>query len=520
MLDLRGARRVVVVGGGTAGWFAALEMRRTFPEDVEVVLVESEQLGIIGAGEGSIPNMVSALARYGIDAPEFVKETQATYKLGVAFEGWRTGTPNDTYFHYFSTQRGSHSLLDWQFEGGFPASVALLAAGDRLDHFPWAHCLVERRASQTQIREHIHQWSREPYAYHFDARRLAAYLSKKAQERGVRRVEALVLGSRRDSNGNIEAILTAAGGIDGDFFVDASGFRRILIQGALHINWQSFRRYLVLDAAIPFFRPLPTGNPPLVTRSTAMNHGWQWTIPTLGRLGCGYVYSSAHADETQILDELAQMYGAPVEPLNRLRFEPGRVEDCLSHNVFAIGLAAGFVEPLEATSIAHTLYQLRFIGSLLDETQRLLTGKVCERLNLEVAGAWDGIVDFLVMHYDTSLKRSQFWRDLQFVEQPESFRELKSVFQYRTPRHTDLVPYQMGGQLLFGIPSWEMVASAMGLLSSASCEGQLRRMDGFAQETARAFVAWARAAPGPEICQDAGMALDTLASPIQSSNTS
>ena len=487
MLNLVGIKRVVIVGGGTAGWFAALEMRHCFALPVEIVLIESDQIGIIGAGEGSIPNFELALQRYGIDRAGFMHATQATYKLGVCFDGWRGGT-NDRYYHLFSTSREHVSLQDWQEGGFYPLSSQLMGAGFPLDQFPGVRDLINRNASQSEVAEYIRCHPKDVFAYHFDARKLAAFLSVTAQERGVRRVETMVRNAVCDVAGNVTQLNTDAGPIEGDFFIDASGFRRVLADKALGIGWQSFQRQLILDSALPFFMPLQGVHPPLTTQATAMKHGWMWTIPTQGRLGCGYVFSSAHASESEVLQELAAHWGSEIQPVNRLKFSPGRLERCLQKNVLAVGLASGFVEPLEATSIAQTLNQLAFFGNLMAHNRRLLPAQVVSRFNADVVAGWDGILDFLVMHYDTRRADTAFWRDAAHAPQPDSYQELKAAFEFRTPTDTDLIPYQMGGVGIFGVPSWECVGSAMGLIPPHVGEQQLASLDPLSHARLSAFM--------------------------------
>lgn len=488
MLDLSRARRVIVVGGGTAGWFAGLEMRHAFAADVEVVLVESDKIGIIGAGEGSIPNFGQALQRYQIDQEPFMSQTGSTVKLGVCFDGWRQPAGADRYYHLFSTMRGETSLVDWCEQGFYPLSSHLMAGGTPLEHFPSVQDLINRKASQAETLAWLGQRPQEAFAYHFDARALARFLRAQAESRGVRRVEALVREVTLGADGNVDGIETDQGRMEADFFVDASGLGRLILGKTMGVAWESFSQNLILDAALPFMMPHTDEHPPLVTLSKAMKNGWMWVIPTQGRLGCGYVYSSAHASEDQVLRELEEEWRQEITPVNRLRFSPGRLARCLHRNVLAVGLAAGFVEPLEATSIAQTLYQLSFFGNLMRNTNWTLPDQAVDLFNLEVANAWDGIVDFLVMHYDTQRRDTDFWRDAATAVRPRRYEQLRQVFQSRTPRLPDLMPYQMGGTMLFGIASWETVGFAMGVLPAATARHQLDGLSPLAQLRLDALV--------------------------------
>ena len=473
MLDLSHTKRVLIVGGGTAGWLAALEMRHSLPPHVEVMLVESDAIGILGAGEGSILNFDTALRRWGIDRREFMAQTQATYKVGVQFDGWRTGQPGDRYYHMFSTRRGGVDLTDWRRRGFYPYSSWLMSRGISPGDYSALREFIDRGASQAEVEQHLARVPEDAPAYHFDARRLAAYLRTKAEERGVRRVEGMVRGFTRDAAGLLTSAQTDKGEFAAGFFIDASGFAGLVHRKLLQEPWHSFADSLLLDRAVPFFLPRQGEHPPLVTVSRAMRHGWMWTIPTQGRLGCGYVYSSAFADEQQVLAELKEVVGRDVDPLAHLRFSPGRLRNCLAGNALAVGLASGFVEPLEATSIGQTIYQLMLFGAMVFESDGLVTDRVVEVFNEEIARGWDSIQDFLILHYDGARYDTPFWQAARSAPKPARYLELRDILKRRTPRHPDLMPYFMGGRLIFGIPSWETVGFAMGHVGQEVAQRQL-----------------------------------------------
>jgi tryptophan halogenase len=473
MLDLSRAKRVLIVGGGTAGWLAALEMRHSMPAHVEVTLIESEAIGILGAGEGSILNFDQALTRWGIDRREFIAQTHATYKLGVQFDGWRRPGPGDRYFHMFSTRRAGVCLTEWRRRGFYPYSSWLMSQGISPGDYSSLRALIDRGASQAQVERHLEGNPEDAPAYHFDARRLAAYLRTQAQARGVRRVEGVVSGFTQDRQGLLRAAMTEQGELGADFFIDATGFAGLIHRKLLQEPWDSFADSLLLDRALPFFLPRRSEHPPLVTVSRAMRHGWMWTIPTQDRLGCGYVYSSAFTDEQQVLAELKEVVGAEVEPLAHLRFSPGRLRNCLARNALAVGLSSGFVEPLEATSIGQTIYQLMLFGALVSESDGIIPDRVVEVFNEEVARGWDSIQDFLILHYDGARQDTPFWQAARSAAKPARYLDLRETLKRRTPRHPDLLPYFMGGRLIFGIPSWETVGWAMGHLTRETAQRQL-----------------------------------------------
>jgi tryptophan 7-halogenase len=471
-------KRVVVLGGGTAGWFAALEMRRLFGAQTDITLIESSEIGIIGAGEGSVPNLLSALHRYGIDRDEFMRETEATYKLGISFEQWRKPERSDRFCHLFSTTRQALSLRDWNENGAYPLAAALIKQGIALDAYPDARRWIEAQASQTQVQSHLNDAQSTEFAYHFDARRLAAYLKKTAMARGVRWMDAVVKDTVRHGHGDIAALLSAAGDrVEGDFFIDASGMRRLLIGQTWGARWRSFKSFLTLDRAQPFFLPLPSDAAiPLVTRAVAMRAGWMWVIPTQGRLGCGYVYSSAHITPEQAAAEASDYWQQAIEPIRQISFEAGQFEQVWMGNTMAIGLASGFVEPLEATSIGQTLNQLATFGDLMLQTQGCVPEHLIDRFNAQVAAYWDGLLDFLLLHYESARRDSPYWQDVSELERPARYLALRETYQHRTPRDIDFLGHAAGSGIMFGALSWMLMAAPLGVLAPAACVTELQRL--------------------------------------------
>ena len=489
MRNLWDCKKVVVLGGGTAGWFAALEMRRLFSTKVEITVVESKEIGIIGAGEGSVPNFLGALQRYGIDVLEYMRETQSTYKLGVSFEGWRTGEKNDGFYHLFSVTRDSMSLRDWTESSSYPLAAAMLNKGIPFDAYPTSRRLIEARASQQEVAAHLANAKSTEYAYHFDARRLADYLRKVATSRGVKRIDAIVKDVQLDENGDVLALRTDSESIKGDFFIDASGMRRLIVGKTLGSKWRSFSAHLTLDRGMPFFMPLPEGkNVPLVTRAIALNAGWMWVIPTQGRLGCGYVYSSAHTSEEDAITELSRYWGQSIEPVNRIKFEAGQFERVWIGNVMAVGLSSGFVEPLEATSIGQTLSQLAYFGDLMIDCQGVIPHPLIDRFNTQVAAYWDGLLDFLLLHYESQRGDTEYWRDVADFDRPKRYEELLQAFKLRTPRDIDFSGHAAGNGIMFGALSWMLVGAPLGVIPANAGVTELTRLSTEKQGKMRQFL--------------------------------
>lgn len=478
MLNLSNCRRVAVVGGGSAGWFAALELRKLFLHKVEVVLVEAESLGIIGAGEGSLPNFNRALEHYGLDRTEFMRETHSTHKLGLALEGWRSGAPDDVFLHQFSYSHDGVDLTSWvEPNGSYPLASILINQGYQLQHYPATWKMWQEGASQATAEAFLQSLpAKTPMAYHFDARMLASYLRDIAIKRGVQHINATVESVRLDEKRHVTALVLPDREIEVDFVIDASGLHRLIIGKTLNASWQSYADHLLLNRALPFFIPSQTEHPPLVTRAIAMRHGWMWCIPTLERLGVGYVYCDRYTDREAAIKEVQDYWGMDIEPANDFAFEPGHYEQVWLGNVMAVGLSSGFVEPLEATSIGQTLDQLARFGELIVACDGIIPQQLIDQFNHEIGRYWDGIRDFLFLHYDTTRNDTEFWRAASNAAAPSTYKELKRTLAHRPPRLMDMEQYQGGPFRMFGVPNWMSVAAPLGILSREATALDLRSL--------------------------------------------
>ena len=341
-------RRIVIVGGGTAGWMTAAAMARFLIPGSSVTLVESDEIGTVGVGEATIPAIRNFNNALGLDEAEFLKATGGTYKLGITFEEW--GGPGQSYMHAFGLVGRGLGLLPFHhcWLRGRAMGIAkplghyvlnnVAAAGNRFAH-------VER-AEDSQLPP-------MPYAFHFDASLYARFLRGFAEERGVVRQEGRIVAvNRHPTSGDIASITLASGGqVEGDFFVDCSGFRGLLIEQELESGFEDWSHWLPCDRAIP----MPcTSVKPLVpyTRSIARKAGWQWRIPLQHRIGNGYVFCSRHISEDEAAATLlANLDGEAMAEPRVLRFQAGKRRRSWIGNVVAIGLSSGFLEPLESTSI-------------------------------------------------------------------------------------------------------------------------------------------------------------------------
>ncbi len=487
MLNIKKAKNIVIVGGGTAGWFAALTMRRMFSGAATVRLIESSKIGIIGVGEGGILNIMTALRRNGVDIDDFMAATGATYKWGFAYEGWRTGQPDDIYYHLFGLAK--HKVHE-QRNGYFPYLSAMVNQKIPMHRYMRGFEAVQGNASQQEARRLLDSGQTDLLSsVHFDSHKVAAYLRKIALQRGVVHTDAKVLDTLQDASGAVKEIVTTQGHFQADFVIDASGLSRLII-GKLDAQWESFSDHLLMDRAIPFYMKHPKPHPYLVTRALAMQAGWMWQIPLVRRVGAGYVFSSKFTTPEDAVAEIRATVGDDVEPQRVIAFDPGCYRRVWMGNVVALGLSSGFVEPLEATSIGQMLEQLNNLEKTLLLNYGVVPQKTIDGFNAANHASWLGIRDFLRMHYDQTRQDNPFWRAASSAPYPESYRQLRECWKLRTPRDMDIAQYHpYGWSQLFHVLSWMYVGSAMGVVSPESTLDELMSLPQEEQDQLRKFVA-------------------------------
>ena len=442
-------RNITVVGGGSAGWMAAAALATYLGKGASIRLVESEEIGIVGVGEASVPHIKMFNGQWlGIDEAEFVKRTQGTIKLGIEFNNWsRIG---DSYIHGFGAigrslgplpfhqfwlklhQQGRAGPIGEYSPQTVMAPQGKFAPGDR------------NAAPGSPLADLA-------YAYHFDATLYARYLRELAEQRGVRRIEGRIVGvQQRAADGFIESVTLENGErIGGDLFIDCSGFRGLLIEQTLQTGYEDWSHWLPCDRAMA----VPSeGVDPITpyTRSTALAAGWQWRIPLQHRVGNGYVYSSRHlSDDEAAATLLAKLDGKALAEPRRLAFTTGMRKKFWNKNVVALGLASGFLEPLESTSIY--LAQSGITRLLALFPQRDFNPLLAERFNRESAFEYERIRDFLILHYNaTERDDTPFWNYCRTMPIPDSLRETVELFRSDGR-------YFRNGEDFFALPSWVQV---------------------------------------------------------------
>ena len=400
-------RRIVVVGGGTAGWMTALIFARALIErGVEITVVESPNVGIIGVGEGSTPWLRGFFDSLDIEEAEWMPPCHATYKCGITFDGWSTKPGFERYFHPFA------SMLDNLTMTQFVHNVDARVQGADVPAHPDRFFIATRLA-----RGHLAPKPAENFpfdiwhGYHFDSVLLGQFLHRKALQRGVRYKTAHVTHANLDERGAIASVGTREGEtIAADIFVDCSGFAGLLIDQALHTPFVSFAENLFNDAAIAI--PTPLGAElPSETVSTAMRHGWAWKIPLTERYGNGYVYSTQSCSPDQAEQELRERLGLldSDTPARHLKMKVGRVTRHWNQNCLAVGLSQGFIEPLEATAL---LFIQQTASAFVEFLERGDLGETAhEQFNVRVNEHFEGTRDYIVTHYKTNSRSdTEYWR--------------------------------------------------------------------------------------------------------------
>ncbi|MDZ4263474.1 MAG: tryptophan halogenase family protein, partial [Pseudomonadota bacterium] len=424
--DSNNIKRLVIVGGGTAGWMSAATFARYLKNNsCEIILIESEEIGTVGVGEATIPQIQLFNKTLNIDEDDFIRKTNATFKLGIEFVNW--GKKGDSYIHAFgSVGRDMESLPFYHYWLKLNKQGRSADIGD--------YCMNTLASKQNKFMRSIDAGnsplSNIAYAFHFDAGLYAKYLRNYSENLGVKRVEGKIVDvSLMESTGHIRAVTLANGEeVAGDLFIDCSGFQGLLIAKALGVGYEDWSHWLPCDSAwaVPSQRldPLPS-----YTRATAHTAGWQWRIPLQHRTGNGHVFSSkfmAAEDAKKIL--LNNIQGEILAEPRLLRFVTGRREKFWHKNCIAIGLASGFMEPLESTSIHLVQSALARIMAMFP--QKSFNQDEIDSYNEQVGFEYEKIRDFLILHYKvTERDDSDFWNYCRDMEIPASLQQKINVFK-------------------------------------------------------------------------------------------
>ncbi len=420
--------RYVIVGGGSAGWMTAAALAHAIEGHARITLVESEEIGTVGVGEATIPPLQFFNKVLGIKEKDFVQATQASFKLGIDFVNW--GSAGHRYFHQFGefgvNIKGVsfHQLWLRMRANGHPWPIS--------DYAP-AYIAAMQMRFLPPIANLPPDMPQLAYAYHFDAGLYARFLRAFAEQRGVVRVEGKIVDVQRHAgNGLVESVTLQNGTkIEGDFWLDCSGFQGLLIERTLRTGYDDWTHWLPCDRAVAVPCERNDANFFPYTRSTAHDAGWQWRIPLQHRTGNGHVYCSNYiSDDEAAATLLKHLDGRPLAEPRVLRFKTGRRKKFWNGNVVALGLAGGFMEPLESTSL-HLVQSaaFRFLSLLPtapgpDPTAEAEFNRLC-------IAEYEQIRDFIILHYVANDRTEPFWRDCRAASMPDSLAHRIELFRAR-----------------------------------------------------------------------------------------
>jgi len=450
-------KTIVVAGSGTAGLVTALIIKTLFT-DYKVVVVSSSAIGIVGVGEGSTEHWRLFQEIIGIDVHDMIRNADITHKYGIRYENWTNHTPD--YFHSV----GGTGLSAGTFWGGY--AHALENGWPLTSVFSWRG-LIDNKIIDAGDKTHL-----GTNQYHFDTFKLNLFLTQIAKQRQIYFIDANVTDVRADEHGFIQHIQIDShpGVIEGDFFIDATGFSREILSTISENNFVSYRKYLPCDSAVAFPTPsCPSGQIRPYTRARALKNGWMWEIPTQKRRGNGYVFSSDFCSVDEAVKEASDTHGFEIEPAKTLSFKSGYFKTTWKNNCVAVGLAAGFVEPLEATSISTTIQQARLICSYLPTFSREKTYGVKEYHRV-MDSIMENILCMISLHYISDRDDTPMWAEQQKAEKPELLAHLLELWNTRCPEHHDI---PSTGFELFGAAHLWHVAQGQGVLNKEIASIQL-----------------------------------------------
>ena len=452
MLTTDKVQKVVIAGGGTAGWMAAAALAKLLGKHLDITLIESDEIGTVGVGEATIPPIRTFHRLLGINEQEMMRETQATFKLGIGFENW--GNINDNYIHSF----GITGKECWA--GEFHHFwLHGLQKGHSADFGDYCFELQAARAGKFALSPN-HPIN---YAYHLDATKYAKFLrhfceTKLPEGSAVNRIEGKIVDVvLNQTNGFIQSVTLNSGQvIEGDLFIDCTGFRGLLIEQALHTGYDDWSHWLPCDSAVAV-QTKSTGPALPYTRSIAHDSGWQWRIPLQNRVGNGLVYCSRYMSDAQATDKLlSNIEGDTLNEPRVLKFKTGRRRKGWNKNCVALGLSSGFIEPLESTSI-------HLIMTGIIRLMRLfpfggIEQTFIDEYNTKLKTELESIRDFIVLHYNvTNRQDSGFWRHCKQLDIPDSLAHKISLF-----KQTGRVFLDDGD--IFRVDSWVQVMLGQGLM--------------------------------------------------------
>jgi hypothetical protein len=446
---------ISIVGGGTAGFVAALILNTRFPQS-KIQVIRSTKIGIIGVGEGSTEHWSEFMKYIGSDFREIIAECDATFKGGIMFQGWgEQDFLHSTSFDFDRLNGQSYFMYANLIGNNKPKQ-------DLNPYRVWRDVIPSSFADENNDKT-------SPYnQFHFNTHKLNEFLTKKAIDSGIKVTDDEIIDVALNEYGEISELKGNAGIYTSDFFIDCTGFKRLLI-GKLGAKWESHSQYLKMKSAL-VFPTEDTQNYPLWTLAKTMDYGWRFRIPTQGRYGNGYIFDSDYITADQAKEEIDKEFGRDIEISKQLNFDPGALDKVWIKNCVAVGLSGNFIEPLEATSIGTSIQQVFLLmHRLVNYNQNTI-----DRYNKDIKDIMNNIRDFVVLHYITKKDNSQFWLDIQNQKIPDSLAEKLERFRYNLPIEDDF--RDASKYALFGAPHYIHIMYGLDLFDTNAIKREYESM--------------------------------------------
>jgi len=437
-------KKIAIVGGGTAGLVTALILRKTY-DNLEIDLIESDRIGIVGVGEGSTEHWQTFMQHCDISTSELVKHTDCTFKYGINFENW-TGDGSN-YIHSVSSAFNMSSQTNSKFVYSY-----LISQGAKPKDL--VHKYVEASLHRMPFFT-INQ-------FHFDTNKLNKFLHDLCNKRYINIVKAEIKEVKLDETGAIDCLVTESQQeLKYDLYVDCTGFHRLLLHKAMGVKWKSYSKYLPMNSAIAF--PTETTEKiPSWTLAKAMNSGWLWRIPTQQRYGNGYVFNDNFITFDQAVQEVEQLYGHEINVGKKVSFDAGCLEKFWVKNCVAIGLSSSFVEPLEASSIGSSIQQALKLDQVLPSYMPgVNTEMAINAFNKESDELLENILDYVALHYVTKRDDTEFWKSTHSLPKPQGLEDRLEMYKHKMPTPSEF----LNRKVMFKEANWILVMHGLGLIS-------------------------------------------------------
>jgi len=461
---------LIIVGGGSSGLVAALIVKQTDP-NLDVTIIESANIGIIGVGEGTIRRWPEFVRYCNIDLKELIKETDACYKFGIKFDNWNGDGKNYMHSLLFDENTSGYNYFH-EYKKGYPYMFAWMVA----NNLP-----TEQMISQFMINNRVplETHANDGIPLHFNTFKFNAHLHTLCKRVGINFIQTELTGTNIDEAGVRSLVDKDNRVYPADFFIDCSGFARVVSKG-LGAEWIDYTHHLPVNHAIAF--PTETNNDLSVfTTCTSMKAGWAWKTPTYGRYGNGYVFNDAYIDSAKAQAEIEQLYGHPIEIFKDIKFGAGKIDKFWNKNCLNIGLSGSFAEPLEATSIGFLIEQtFAFVDQLRYWTE--IPDKVEQHYNQVFDASFENTIDYVQLHYYVKRKDTDFWRELNFT--PTDFnRETIEMFKRKMPCPSMFT----GDHKIFGPLNWIQIMHGLDLFDKESIKRELASLNLVDYEIANLF---------------------------------